>query len=161
MRNRSARLWVVGLAVGTLAVAGVTNAGPHGRHGNMRGNALAAVIEANAVRLQLDDATQARIREIAESARAERESFRESMRGERKVLHELLKVDSPDEAAVLAQADVIGALDTEMRKASLRTRLALRALLTPEQRAELAAIRAERRDARREKRQDGRHRRGL
>ena len=49
----------------------------------------------------------------------------------------LLEQDSPDEAAVMSQADRIGAIRTEGRKAMLRALLAVRADLTPEQRQKL------------------------
>ena len=146
------RIWVIGIAVGALTVAGVTAAGSGGHHGKMRGKALASVLIDNAERLQLDEATRAQIQEIGEAARRERKSLAESARNERKVLHELLSVDSPDEAAVLAQADVVGAIQTEKRKAGLRGALALRALLSSDQRAELAQIQTEKRERRREHR---------
>jgi Spy/CpxP family protein refolding chaperone len=48
-----------------------------------------------------------------------------------------LEHENPDEAAVMAQADAIGALKTEAQKHRLRTMLQVRALLTPEQRTKL------------------------
>jgi Spy/CpxP family protein refolding chaperone len=50
-----------------------------------------------------------------------------------------LQQDRPDETAVLAQAEVIGELETEHRKQTLQTLLAIQSLLTPEQRASLRA----------------------
>ncbi len=55
----------------------------------------------------------------------------------------LLSQDDPDEAAVMQQAETIGKVETEMHKHRLSTLLAVRALLTPEQRAELTRIREE------------------
>lgn len=49
----------------------------------------------------------------------------------------LLDQDEPDEAAVMLQADRIGAIRTEGRKLMLHTLLQVRADLTPEQRARL------------------------
>jgi Spy/CpxP family protein refolding chaperone len=49
----------------------------------------------------------------------------------------LLEQDVPDEALVMKQADRIGAIRTEGRKAMLRTLLAVRADLTREQREQL------------------------
>jgi len=49
----------------------------------------------------------------------------------------LLEQDAPDEAAVMKQADRIGAIRTEGRKAMLRTLLAVRADLTRAQREQL------------------------
>jgi Spy/CpxP family protein refolding chaperone len=48
-----------------------------------------------------------------------------------------LEQEDPDEAAVMEQAEAIGALRTESRKQGLRTLLDVRALLTPEQRDDL------------------------
>jgi Spy/CpxP family protein refolding chaperone len=49
----------------------------------------------------------------------------------------LLDQDTPDEAAVMQQAELLGQLRTEAHKAMLHTLLAVRAELTPEQRAQL------------------------
>jgi len=51
---------------------------------------------------------------------------------------------SPDEEAVMQQAELLGAIETEMTKHRLRTLLRIHALLTPEQRKEMMAIRRER-----------------
>jgi Spy/CpxP family protein refolding chaperone len=47
------------------------------------------------------------------------------------------RADKPDLDAILAQADSLGALKTEARKAQLRTLVGIRGLLTPEQWTEL------------------------
>ena len=54
-------------------------------------------------------------------------------------MHTLLDQETPDQAAVLAQADKIGQLSTEAHKEMLKTLLAVRAELTPDQRAKLKA----------------------
>jgi Spy/CpxP family protein refolding chaperone len=52
----------------------------------------------------------------------------------------MLEQDAPDESAVMRQADRIGAIRTEGRKAMLRSLLAVRADLTAEQRQKLNEI---------------------
>jgi Spy/CpxP family protein refolding chaperone len=59
-------------------------------------------------------------------------------------MRRLLGQDRPDEAAVMQQAERIGALEIELHKQRLRTMLRIRALLTPEQRRELVTIHGER-----------------
>jgi len=71
-------------------------------------------------------------------------------------MHALLAADVPDEAAVMQQAERIGALETDERKTRLRGMLQIRALLTPEQRALLVEIH----EARRSRRGDDRGWRG-
>ena len=49
-------------------------------------------------------------------------------------LKALLIVDNPDEKAINSKIDEIGKLETEIQKATVKNNLAIRALLTPEQR---------------------------
>jgi Spy/CpxP family protein refolding chaperone len=95
--------------------------------------------------LGLDAEARSRLEALAESGRAEQDRLREQLRGEQEALRGLLMVPTPDEAAVMRQADTIGALETRAQKARLRTLLAVRASLTPEQRERLSALHAERR----------------
>jgi hypothetical protein len=70
-------------------------------------------------------------------ARSRSKDLVERQRKEREVMRTLLDAESPDESAILSQADLLGQIDTDLRKQDLRTMLAMRRLLTPEQRAEL------------------------
>jgi Spy/CpxP family protein refolding chaperone len=101
-------------------------------------------LERDADRLGLEANTRAEIRKIAREARTRAEDRRGELEKLHQELRALLDAPEPDEAAVLAEADRIGALETEMHKDRLRTLLRIRALLTPEQRAELVKIQAER-----------------
>jgi Spy/CpxP family protein refolding chaperone len=104
----------------------------HGRHPEAR-------LEKSLAELGLTPAQDEKVRAILEQAKVARQPRREAMRAEFERMHELLEADAPDEAAVLAQADKISALKNEQHKAMLKTLLAIRAELTPEQRAELKA----------------------
>jgi Spy/CpxP family protein refolding chaperone len=87
--------------------------------------------------LNLDDATRTAIHEALEEGRAAQSERRSQIRKARQDLRAMLTHDNPDEAQVLAQAEVIGGLVTEQRKQELHTLLTVRAMLTPEQRASL------------------------
>jgi Spy/CpxP family protein refolding chaperone len=78
--------------------------------------------------------------------------MRQQLREAHHALRTLLEQDVPDENAVLAQVDVIGALQTTHRKQSLRTFLAVQAHLTPEQRASLRQARHDHEDGQRGRR---------
>jgi hypothetical protein len=54
----------------------------------------------------------------------------------------LLSQEVPNEAAVMQQADAIGALEIAIRKQRLQVMLRIRALLTPAQRQELMRLQA-------------------
>jgi len=101
------------------------------------------LIERHAKRLGLDDATVKEMRSIVEASRAENEKLRKRTEVEQGLLRKMLEPDVPDEKAIMAQADKIGDLIAEQRKNQLRAVLKIRSMLTPEQRAELAKIRAE------------------
>lgn len=144
--------------VAGLLLAGVVSAEPrHGPGGSHFGAHLGpgGDLERHVERLEVDEETRAAIRAIVEESRAEAAELRDEQRAERRALHELLEQDTPDEAAVMERAGSLGEIGSELRKHRLRTLLRIRALLTPEQRAELMAIHRERR-ARHEERH-GRH----
>ena len=108
------------------------------------------ILERHAERLQLDDATRAQIRALAEAGRAKSAPQREALRLLHDEMHALLSSDAPALDAVLAKADEIGRAETQLKKERLRTMLAIRGLLTPEQRRELVRIHEEFRERCRE-----------
>jgi Spy/CpxP family protein refolding chaperone len=87
--------------------------------------------------LGLDEATLAKVQQIIDASKAEHQELRQRLRKAGRQMHALLEQENPDEAAVMAQADAIGALKIEAQKHRLRTMLKVRAFLTPEQRAKL------------------------
>jgi Spy/CpxP family protein refolding chaperone len=101
------------------------------------------LIERHAKRLGVSDATLKRMRATFDNARAEGDAIRRKIQVEQATLRGLVDADVPDEAAVMAQAEKIGAMSVDQRKAQLRAIIAVRAMLTPEQRAELTKIRTE------------------
>ncbi len=137
-RSPAGRWGVAALAlVAGLAVAGGALArGPHGGgcqhkegHFGPRAERLEQRIEA----LDLQTETRQAVYALLDEAREQRREFRGEMRGAHEQMRALLDQESPAPEAVLAQADTLGALHTEARKAELRTLLAVRELLTPEQ----------------------------
>lgn len=101
------------------------------------------VLERHAERLGLDAEVRESIRAIAESGRSEEDAQRDHLEALSTELRGALGADAPDESKVMELADRIGTIETERRKQRLRTMLRIRALLTPEQRAELVKIHEE------------------
>jgi Spy/CpxP family protein refolding chaperone len=152
MRRRAA----IVLATFALAIAVPASAGDGpGRHGGKRPG-IERVLERHAERLALDDATREAIRERASQGREAADAEREALRALHREMRELLSQELPDEARVLEQADAIGRVETALQKHRLRTMLAIRALLSPEQRRELVRIHEEMRAERGERRERGR-----
>lgn len=87
--------------------------------------------------LDLDAPTAAAVTKIVETAEPEHRELRRQLWEAHRRMRTLLQQDTPDEAAIMAQAEAIGALRTAVRKLRLRTMLQIRALLTPEQRQRL------------------------
>jgi Spy/CpxP family protein refolding chaperone len=98
-------------------------------------------VEEHADRLGLDDEARAAIRAIVDESHERAAGLHEDHRKARRALRDLLSQDLPDEATVMQQAELLGAIETEMTKHRLRTLLRIHALLTPEQREEMMAIR--------------------
>jgi len=87
--------------------------------------------------LNLDDAARTAIHKAIDEGRVAQDGIRSQLRKARQDFRAMLQPDQPDEGQVLAQSEVIGGLVTEQRKQALHTWLAVRTLLTPEQRASL------------------------
>ena len=107
------------------------------------GHGIERLLERNAERLHLDDATREKIRALAEAGRERSAPLRQTLRQLREEMHALLTSDAPELDAVLAKAEQIGVAETALHKERLRTMLEIRALLTPEQRRELVRIHEE------------------
>lgn len=117
-----------------------------GTHGKPTGGPAplpypAGLIERHAKRLGVEQATIKQMRETMEGSKAANDKLRKQLEGEQVTLRKLMDQDVPDEAAVMAHADKVGALIAEQRKNALRAVLKVRGMLTPAQRAELAKIR--------------------
>jgi Spy/CpxP family protein refolding chaperone len=93
-----------------------------------------------AERLGLDQQTLATIRTLVEASRSQAETLRAELRQAYAHMHALLSQEAPSEAAVMQQADAIGALELAARKQRLQVMLQIRALLTPAQRQELVRL---------------------
>ena len=106
------------------------------------------IIEQHAERLGLDQETRDAIHRIVEESRARGEEYRLELRDAHAQMRQLLEQDTPDEDDVMRQVEVIGELEIEERKHRFASMLAIRAKLTPEQRAEMAKIREEKRTGR-------------
>ena len=91
-----------------------------------------------AERLGLNQETLATIRTIVEASRAQGETLRAELRQAYAQMRASLSQEMPKEAAVMQQADAIGALELAIRKQRLQAMLRIRALLTPAQRQELS-----------------------
>ena len=135
---------MMGLAGATLALvvvlllgAGMAESKPRHRGCHDGANARFDRLEEKLAALELDDQTRASAEQVLARARAESESQREAKREARRMLHDLLDQEQPVVEQVMAQADALGALETEAHKAKLRTKLELRALLGPDQWQEL------------------------
>jgi Spy/CpxP family protein refolding chaperone len=111
-------------------------------HRRMQGEAR---LEQTLGEIGLDAAQKEKVRAILDASKQAREAHRERMRAAHEQMRTLLDQEKPDEAAVMAQADRMGALKTEGHKAMLHTLLAIRAELSPEQRAQLKEKMRERR----------------
>jgi len=93
-----------------------------------------------AERLGLDQETLATIRTLVDTSRAQGETLRGELRQAYAQMRALLSQEVPKEAAVMQQADAIGALELAARKQRLQVMLRIRALLTPAQRQELIRL---------------------
>ena len=142
MRTTRARRFGIALAlVGLLTLPALAGFG-RGKHGGggfgMRG------LEHRLERIELGADVRERVDAILDETRVEARSVRREMRVAHERMRALLEQDTPDAKAVLAQADVLGALQTRAHKQHLSALLQIQPLLTAEQREELRAHRQHR-----------------
>jgi len=142
------------LIVSALLAAGPAFARAQAGEGGHRGKGAhdqSRFLEKNAERLGLDAEAQAAIQQVIDASKARSEELRKQERSLHDRMRGLLEQDLPDEVAVMALADEIGAAETATRKHRLGSMLKIRGLLTPEQRAQLSKMHDERREQRKGK----------
>jgi Spy/CpxP family protein refolding chaperone len=100
--------------------------GPHGHFFERQLDALGLPAE-----------TRAKVQAVLDQSRTAGSELHEQIRAAHESMQALLEKDPVDEAAVMAQADALGALTNQARKQRLATLIQVRNLLTPEQRAQL------------------------
>jgi len=136
-------LSLAGFAAGAAAQGPGPDAPPHpGRWhpGAPPGPPFSDVLERHADELGLDADTLARIHAIAAKAREAEQPLADQLRSLHEGMHQMLEAEAPKFDDVMQQADRIGALETELRKARLGTMLEIRSLLSPEQRQKLVQL---------------------
>jgi Spy/CpxP family protein refolding chaperone len=129
------RAFVSSVAVGVALAAAVAFAGR--AEGRPPGPPPDVRLENHLEKLGLTSAQMEKVRVILDGAKQKRQQNRAQLRAAFDQMHSLLEQDTPDEAAIMQQADKIGQLQTEGHKAMLHTLLQVRAELTPEQRHKL------------------------
>jgi len=138
MRSTRSKLYALlalaSFAFTPLALAG-SGGGPGGPGGP--GGDPGARFEHMISNLGLDPSQQEKVRAILDNSKPQRDAMRAQMREAFQQMRTLLDQDTPDQSAVLAQADKLGQLSTEMHKERLTVLLAIRAELRPDQRAKL------------------------
>ena len=99
--------------------------------------------EEYAERLGLEAASLAAIHTIVETARQQSKPLWTELQQAHAQMRALLSQATPDPAAVMRQADTIGALELAERKNRLQAMLQIRAILTPAQCQELVRLQGE------------------
>ena len=133
-RNPFRRIALLCLGLGlALPIAAVAWPGHH----RDRGERMQEQLDA----LELDPETRAQVDALFEGSREERKARKQALGEAKRQLREWMHDDSVGEDELLGQAEEIAALELEARKARIARHLALRELLTPEQRETLRARR--------------------
>jgi periplasmic protein CpxP/Spy len=140
MMNKPRKILIATLLGAGLVVAGgaalAHKGGWHegGRHGE--GPRMERMMERMAERLELDEQQQASIRTLIEEHRPLMQENRQAMRDSRRELHDLVRGDAFDEAALRSLAAEQGERMAGMIVERGLMMRAIRDVLTPEQRAE-------------------------
>lgn len=136
---------LVRVVLSSIAVfSAIASAGHGPEMGKEHGRHLLADLDANAARLGISADTLAQIHGIVADGMASGDHVRAELAAARAALRSLLSAPRPDEAAVMKQAQQIGALDTRLLELRLQTLLRVRPLLTDAQIEGLRAVRLQR-----------------
>jgi len=111
--------------------------GPPGGCAPGAGAGFAAMLEHRLDRLDLDPSIRNEIDAILAEARPTAAALRDQVAAEHERMRALIAEEAPDQAAIDEEVDRIGSATGELRKHEIHTMLAVRALLTPEQRDQL------------------------
>jgi Spy/CpxP family protein refolding chaperone len=136
------RIHILRGLVAALALAGALPAAAGAREPDLR-RPVGGLIERHAERLGLTGQPLAAVQAIVAASGERHAALLARLDAARAQMRELLSQPVPDAQAVMAQADAIGAIETDLHKNRLQAILDIRNQLTPEQRAELLRIRDE------------------
>ncbi len=100
-------------------------------------------------RLGLTEEQHGKIKSVLENHRSTLEPLREKLMAERKTLHELMRADKVDEAAIRAQVAKMAAVEADLAVARAKVTQEIQPMLSPEQkqRAKELLTKAEKRRA--------------
>jgi Spy/CpxP family protein refolding chaperone len=127
--------WLAWGGDGPAAMGAAAHRGPgHGRHGMIRLHGR--MVEA----LGLSDAQRDRIRDIREAQMRRAVQQRADLQLARMDLHQLMRRERPDRAAVETQVDKLARLQAELHKGRAGAHLDMLAVLTPEQRGRMREL---------------------
>ena len=133
--------------------SGEHKGGKHGKRGGRHGGGK-HMMKRMAKHLDLTDDQKAQIKTMRETQKADNQGLRDQMK---QLRQEMRSLDKNDATAVAALAARKGELSQQMFTARNQSQLAFEAILTPEQKAKLAEMKAKRqakRDARMKKRME-------
>lgn len=130
----------IGLGTATVSAQGRWNRGPGGRgmHGPMMG-----VDGIGLGRLDLTEAQRSQVQSIMEAHRAERQALAEKVRDARQALHAKVTAETLDESGIRAAHAALSQLEADQVVMRAKIRAEIHQLLTPEQRAKAAELKAQ------------------
>jgi len=119
------------------------------RHGGPPGRPrMLGKVEHGVEKLELAPETRKSVEAILDEARSQLRALRDQLHAAHEQMRTALDAESPSTETVLAQAESIGALETQAKKLELQAILGVRQLLTAEQWKQLRAQAGPRRECR-------------
>jgi Spy/CpxP family protein refolding chaperone len=128
------------LGVSIIIVLGAAQAGAEPDHDRRSAHGPMARFERHAEEIGLTEAQRKEMQGLVDEESSQREELHAKTRVARDELHAMMASESPDETAVLAKVASLGDLKTTSQIARTRLSLALRNVLTPAQRKQIASL---------------------
>ncbi len=120
------------VTVGLVGAGSALARGPGGDCGGGGGHVLER-LERHVAGAGLPPATSQAVYQRIDQARTERRSLEASLDAARDQMRTLMQQDTANVDAVMAQADTVGALETQLRKIGLKALVEIRGMVTPEE----------------------------
>ena len=153
--NRKTRMTLLGLIFGLACLPALAHAKPKRGQGMLNPKR----IERMAEKIGVSEGVRKEMKSLVFDAKRRSIPLKAKAQEAQLDLQELMDADTPDVASVMDKIEAIGKIQIEVRKLRVGTMLKVRALLTPEQRTQLAEMMARRKGKKGRRGPRGQHRR--
>jgi len=132
------RIWLAGGVLSLVVAVSPVLAGPKGEHAGKMGHG--AMAEKMADELNLSTEQRAKMKDLHAAQQQEMAPIHEEMKKKHAEMEQLFAAATLDEAAIMAKAGELAAVQAQMHTSMIKMRIAMHQIMTPEQRVKAADL---------------------